>query len=223
MSDTRKALAVAAIIAVSLPSTSSATYLTGNLSNGPDSLLYNRSTLILNFGFTDQASTSSTVGPGTVETQTSGFGGGLEFQRWFLPDLAATIYLGGTVVEVFDFVGPGIVSTETAVTSPLLFGVRHHPVALRVGNSIFPFVAAGIGPYFGVETITQTGVTVGTETTVEMAFGGHAAAGVDWYFGRHFNLAVGVGYHAMTSYSQPIGSDDNHSGPEFRMSLGWVF
>jgi hypothetical protein len=214
---------VVALSALSLPPGLLATGMTGQNGIDPDSLLYNRSTLVLNLGFTDQASTSSSVGPGIVETQTSGFGGGIAFQRWFQPDLAATVYLGGTVVEVIDFVGPGLVATETAVTSPVLFGVRYHQNQLQLGSSIYPFVALGVGPYFGVETISQTGVTVGTETTVEVAVGGHASAGVDWYFGRHFNLAVGFGYHAMTSYSQPIGTDDNHSGPEFSLSLGWVF
>jgi hypothetical protein len=59
-----------------------------------------------------------------------------------------------------------------------------------------------------------------SRTVGETAIGMCLAAGIEGFFGRFIRLGFGMGYHAVSSFDQPIGDDDNYGGPEFSIGLG---
>src|SRR5262249_43592266 len=87
-----------------------------------------------------------------------------------------------------------------------------------------PFVAVGIGPVIGASSGSFVGggsVFAGQRT--EATVGGHVGGGVDVLVAHSFSIGLNGGYNWMLNFAKPVGSHSNYRGPEFGVSVGWLF
>jgi hypothetical protein len=150
---------------------------------------------------------------------------GLEYTRYVREDLSIALAvqaLGGTTGAS---VGPQGAFSGVADVVALPVVVRWNPLKTwREQQAIKPFVAAGIGPVFGSSVGSFAGGgTVFSGANTQATTGGHFGAGVDFHVARSFAIGVNGGYNWMVDFSQPVGARDNYSGPEFGVSIGWLF
>ncbi len=176
----------------------------------------------VSLGFLSGISSASQVSAGGVETrgEFSGVIGSIGYNYWFADQWALNLSLGVASAEASTSVSGAGVTVESATVLPLLLGVKYKPIELAVGDALRPYVYASIGPYFGFASDVRTGATTGTESYSETAFGSRAGVGTDLSLGTRFMLGFAVGYRFVTDFERRIGSDKNHSSPEFALSFG---
>jgi hypothetical protein len=143
--------------------------------------------------------------------------GGLGFSRWMGERLAGTVHFGVLSVGTETRAGSSGVQTETSLVIPLLVGVRRY-----LGTSSGAFLSAGVGPITGIHTATSVGSVIATEDIVRAAAGLRVGAGVDLTVGSRVALTLLGGYTLMTDFSDPIGGEENHSGPDAVVSVGFL-
>jgi hypothetical protein len=150
---------------------------------------------------------------------------GLEYARYVREDLSIAIGVQGLGGVTGASVGPQGVFSGVADVVAVPVVVRWNPLKTwREQQPIKLFVAAGVGPVFGSTVGSFAGGgTVFSGTNVQATTGGHFGAGVDFHVARSFALGVNGGYNWMVDFSQPVGARDNYSGPEFGVSIGWLF
>jgi outer membrane protein W len=167
----------------------------------------------------------TSVGPGGVSTSAdaSGFLGGLGYGYGIEENLALRIDVGLMAGSFDTDVGAAGVSTELAIVTPLLVGLRYYLSGTEPTSKARPFLGASAGAFVGTQSSTQTGLTVTVEERTESAVGVEAGAGVDLLFGRHFLLSVLLAYDAMTDFDRPIGGSENYSGPHVAVGFAYVF
>jgi hypothetical protein len=61
------------------------------------------------------------------------------------------------------------------------------------------------------------------ESYSETAIGSRLGIGLDLILAKRFTLGAGLGYHFVSDFEKRIGSEENHSSPEFSLSFGIVF
>jgi len=66
-------------------------------------------------------------------------------------------------------------------------------------------------------------MTTSTETVSETALGARLGLGMDFFLGKLFTFGVGLGYHWVSEFENPIGSEKDYSSPEFSLSFGIAF
>jgi hypothetical protein len=183
--------------------------------------LAQRSRLELQLGVGIRASTSSSASAGGVITETSaaGFLGSFGYSYWLQEELALTVGVGVLTSDVESRVGAGGVSTRTATVVPLFAGLRYYFPRSTYGSKWRPYAAGALGPVFGTETASEVGSVIVNESITRTAFGGRLGAGLDVQLSRLFMLGFQAGYHLMTDFSDPIGGHENHSGPDFGISI----
>lgn len=138
------------------------------------------------------------------------------------PDWSALISVGVLDAEASTSASGAGVETETAAVMPILFGAKYSPALSSRRSSVRPYLSGAAGPYLGFATNSRAGVGVSNETISEVAFGFRAMGGADWFLSAHVVLGVGVGYHFVTNFDESIGTEDNYSGPEFSVGIGFV-
>ncbi len=188
--------------------------------------LAGRHLLELRVGAWNQLTESRTeVGASGVSTSVdaSGFIGGITYGQWLREDLSWRIGIGAMAASVDSDVGASGVTTEVAIVSPLLVGLRYYLSGSAPSSSARPFVGGSIGAFIGSQANTTTGTIVAVEERTESAVGFEGSAGVDILMGSHFLLSVVLAYDGMTDFDRPIGGSVNYSGPQFRLGFGWVF
>jgi len=160
---------------------------------------------------------------GVVETSVAGFGGGLDYYRWFREDLALAISASGRAVDATTYVGfPGTATEATAVSS-LLVGVRWYPTS-RPTASVRPWVSGMLGPYIGSGTSTRAGMPGSVvETKVLAVPGAYLGAGVDFRIGGHFMLGISVGADLPADFSEELAGTKNYRALQMGMSFGWAW
>ena len=166
-------------------------------------------------------STTVMVGNITSETQSVGALGGLAFSHWLREQLAFTFSIGGWAADVESRVAGGSVTSRTTVIAPLLAGVRYYFGASSGGFR--PFASLTAGPVFGTENESFVGATIVSRSITRTAFGGRAGAGFDVPFGGSWIFGVLGGYTLMTDFSDPIGSEENHSAADVGISISWTW
>lgn len=102
---------------------------------------------------------------------------------------------------------------HTVVIMSVMFGARFYP--FDFDSPLRPYVAAGIGPYIGVDDRKERAVWWRETTTVLGSFGGHVGAGLDIQMGRYLMLDVRTGYNLMADFEEPLAGEENFSGVEF--------
>ena len=199
--------------------------LTAAAQHADSPVTYGRHSLSIQMGLLNHTIAETSVGVGTTDSRVSGFAGSIAYAYWVKPDWAATVSVGVLDAETSTSVNIGTVNTKSAAVTPVLFGAKYSPV-LSGRPSVRPYLWGAAGPYVGSASVTRTDgfrARVGTETITETAFGFRAMAGADWFVGRHFTIGFGAGYHFVGDFDQPIGSDENYSGPEFSFGVGFAF
>jgi hypothetical protein len=160
---------------------------------------------------------------GVVETSVQGFGGGLDYYRWFREDWAFAISASGRAVDATTYVGfPGTTTEATAISS-LLVGVRWYPTS-RPTAGVRPWVSALVGPYIGSGTVTRSGVP-GTvvQTKVMTVPGAYLGGGVDFRIGGHFMLGISAGVDLPADFSEELAGTRNYRAFQMGMSFGWAW
>lgn len=206
------------ILAVALPS--SAVAQTAGLADPPS--LRGKHGIEISLGFLSGVSSDNQVSVGGIEwtSDFSGVFGSIAYSYWIAEEWAVNLSLGVASSEASMSVSGTGTSLESATVVPLLFGVKYKPIELAVGDALRPYVYAALGPYFGFASDVRTGATSGLESYSETALGSRAGVGMDLSLGRRFTLGFAVGYRLVSDFGRRIGSDTNHSSPEFALSFG---
>jgi hypothetical protein len=171
-----------------------------------------------------QGGWASVSTPGTsVESSVQGFGGGLDYYRWFREDLALAVSGSGRAVDVTEYVGVAGVRTEATTISSILAGVRWYP-ASRPTASVRPHLTVLIGPYIGTGSVTSAGVSGSlVETKVLAVPGAYVGAGVDFRIGGHFMLGITAAGDLPADFSETLAGTRNYRAFQMGMSFGWVW
>jgi hypothetical protein len=184
--------------------------------------LKGRSGLELNFGLWTGPTASTAVGISVVgvEVKSSAVVGGLLFTHWVQEYLSVTISAGLLAGKASSTVSFLNVSQHVSSVIPVLLGVRYYVLGSAAEERVRPYLSAAVGMYTGSEVKNSILVQ---ETRTEMAFGGRAGAGLDFFLGDHFKLGASAGYHLMSDFETPIGARKNYNGGEFTIGFGYVF
>ncbi len=176
----------------------------------------------LGLGFLTGISSDNQVSVGGMEwtSEFSGVFGSIAYSYWIADEWAVNLSLGVASSEASTSVSGTGTSMESATVIPLLFGVKYKPIELAVGDAVRPYVYASIGPYFGFASDVRTGASAGLESYSETALGSRAGLGMDLSLGRRFTLGFAAGYRLVSDFGRRIGSEKNHSSPEFALSFG---
>lgn len=188
--------------------------------------LANRHLIELRMGAWNQVTDNRTeVGPGGVVTSVgaAGFIGGIGYGFGLREDLALRIGVGAMAASVDTDVGLSRVTTEVAVVSPLLVGLRFYLTGSTPTSSARPFIGASVGTFIGNQQRTVTGATFTIEERTEAALGFEVGGGVDILIGERLLLSVLLAYDGMTDFDRPIGGSENYSGPQMSVGFGFLF
>jgi Caspase domain len=149
--------------------------------------------------------------------------GGVRFTHYFGETRAMTFSVSGFGDTSGVMVSPESVFSATGSIVAVTAGFRQNPFRGRHG-SIKPYLEGSVGPIFGAtsRSLAFRG-TVSSSSSTQAAIGGHAGAGVDFHVARSVSLGIEGGYNWMADFPQPAGPKSNYSGPDFGVSIGWLF
>lgn len=164
------------------------------------------------------AGSDVSVGGVGVKSEVNGILGSLAYSYWFADEWAVTLSVGIANADASSTATGSGVAVESAAVVPMLFGVKYKPLGLTVADALRPYLCMSLGPYFGLASDVRAGTTTGTESYTEAAIGARAALGMDLSLSRRFALGLTVGYHLVSDFERRIGSERNHSSPEFSLS-----
>lgn len=189
---------------------------------GDAQALRGRHQIELSIGLLSNLSTAGEVSVGGVAltSETNGIIGSIAYAYWLTDEWAAGLSVGVASADASSSVGGGGVSVESATVIPLLFGVRYQPLSLAIADALRPYAYASVGPYFGFASDVRAGGTSGIESYTEAALGSRAGVGMELSLGNRFKLGIGAGYRLVSDFERRIGSETNHSSPEFSLTLG---
>ena len=169
------------------------------------------------------STTEVSAGNVTTKSETDGFIGSIGYTYWFENDWGITFSVGVSDVDATVSTSDSGTSVISAVVVPMLFGVKYQPSGLIDSDVVRPYASVSAGPYLGSSSEVRTGPFTVVGARSETALGSRLAIGVDLSLFRWFNLGFAGGYHFVTDFENPIGSEKNYSTPEFSLSFGIVF
>jgi hypothetical protein len=169
------------------------------------------------------ATTSASVGNIISETQSVGALGAIAFSHWVREQLAVTFSVGAWALDVESRVGAGEVMSRTAVIMPLMGGVRYYFPRSSIGSGFRPFASFTAGPVFGTESESSVGAMIVNRSITRTALGARVGAGFDAPFAGSWMFGMFGGYYLMSDFSDPIGSQKNHSSLDFGIGLSWMW
>ncbi|NIM99863.1 MAG: hypothetical protein GTO24_17845 [candidate division Zixibacteria bacterium] len=179
----------------------------------------------LTMGLLSGVSSTTEVSPGDVRTKSEANGliGSIGYTYWLENDWAINVSTGVVDADATVWAGGGGTYVESAAVVPMLFGVKYQPSRLIDSDVVRPYLSASVGPYLGFASNVWTGTAASVESRAETALGSRLAMGADISLSRLFRLGIGGGYHFVTDFENRIGSEKNHTSPEFSISFGIVF
>jgi outer membrane protein W len=189
---------------------------------GQDLSTRERSVVELQIGLWGGASVATTASAGEVssDVKTTAFLGGLGYRYGFEEEVALTVHAVLLAARASSSVAVGSVNQQTSMVMPLLVGVRYYVPTPETDSRVRPYLAAGIGPYFGFQSESTE---LSQESRMESAFGGMAGAGIEMFLSRHFTIGVGGGYNVMSDFSEPIGGRRNYNGGQAAFTFAYLF
>jgi hypothetical protein len=196
--------------------------LSGSVVLGGSNSLRGRSAIDLNLGLWHESKVGneiSTTGVSSI-AKTSGFLGGLSYAYWVQEDLSVGLSAGVLAGEATSSVGINGTSQRTNAVVPVLLGVRYYVGESSWDSPVKPFLSLGLGPFIGVEAKNELFVQ---ESHSEAVLGTRLGGGIDFLLGQSFKLGANLGYDLMTDFSTPIGARRNYNGPDFSLSVGFLF
>jgi outer membrane protein W len=179
----------------------------------------------LTLGLLSEISSTTEVSPGgvTTKSEANGLIGSIGYTYWLEDDWAINVSAGVVDADATVSAGGSGTFVESAAVIPILFGVKYQSSRLVDSDVVRPYVSASVGPYLGFASNVWTGTTTSVEARSETALGLRLAIGADISLSRLFRLGIGGGYRFVTDFENRIGSEKNHSSPEFSISFGIVF
>lgn len=173
-------------------------------------------------GLLTNLSTAVEVAAGDVTTSSTSDGlvGCVAYTHHFHGDVGILASVGVLDASATTTVEGGSSHVASAAVFPVLFGVKVQPARWTLGTIIRPHVSLAVGPYIGSVSDVQAGATTLVEASTDTALGSRMGIGVDFFFSRFFTVGVSGGYHVVSEFDRPIGSETNYSGPEFSLSVG---
>jgi outer membrane protein W len=168
------------------------------------------------------AASEVSVGGVAMTSEVNGIIGSIAYNYWVTNEWAVNLSVGVANADVSTSASGTGASVESAAVIPVLFGVKYKPLGLAIGDALRPYVYASLGPYFGFASNVRAGVNTGVESYSEAALGSRAGLGMELSLSRRFSLGLAVGYRLVSDFNRRIGSERNHSSPEFALSLGIV-
>lgn len=184
-----------------------------------------RSRIELRLGVGIRANSSTTTsGSGIqIETGAAGFLGSVGYSHWVNEGLALTGSAGVLSAEAKTSAGTSGFETRSASVFLLFFGARYYFPASSLDSPWRPYVSAELGPVVGSQSWLELGRATAGESITTAALGTRIGGGVDIHLGHRVLLGVSAGYDLMTDFSEAIGGQENHSGPDIGLSIGLLF
>lgn len=207
-----------AMLAMGLPITA----LAQTTGQADSHALRGRHQIEVSVGLLSSLSAASEVSVGGLEmtSDANGIIGSIAYAFGLTDEWAVHISVGVASADASVSASGTGGSVESATVIPLLFGVKYQPLKLAIGDALRPYGYAALGPYFGFASDVRAGANSGVESYSETALGSRVGAGMELWLGRRFTLGLGVGYRLVSDFGRRIGSDKNHSSPEFMLSVG---
>jgi hypothetical protein len=184
-----------------------------------------RSRLEVRLGVGVRASSGTTTsGTGIhTETEAAGLLGSIAYAHWLNEGFALTGSAGFLSAEAKMSAGTSGFESRSASVFLLFFGARRYFPESTFGSPWRPYASVELGPVIGSQSwLELAGATTG-ESITAVALGARLGAGVDIQLGVRAVLGVWAGYDLMTDFPDPIGGQKNHSGPDFGLSIGFLF
>jgi hypothetical protein len=160
--------------------------------------------------------------------QWTGYGAiGFEYLSFVRNDLGVGVGLTSLVRPDECRGCSGSDAAQSVTSIPLI--VRWYPARRLVrARTVEPYVAAGIGPVFGVDIVRSVGgdgarVQDVEHPRTEARFGGRVGGGMDVRLGRAFTIGVGGAWNWDTGFSHDFWLGPRPKHGEFTMSFGWNF
>jgi hypothetical protein len=184
-----------------------------------------RHSIMVHAGFLNRASVQSTVSMGIVETdvRTNGFAGMLSWSYGVAPEWILGFSVGVLDAKVLNSVEFGTVKSTSAAVIPFLVEMAFCPSLFGPTSPVRPFISLGAGPYTGVASNENVGLTVQVETVTQTVIGMRGRVGLEMFLGRFVQIETAFGYHIVGEFEEPIGNTRNLSGAEFTMGFGFRF
>lgn len=182
--------------------------------------------LQVNLGVLGQASTTNQISFAglTTESNAKDFSGSVAYTYWFERDWAVHASIGFLDADVTTSIGGDRGTlTESAGVVPILLGLRYYPSELAPSTAMRPYLAGAIGPYLGYHSRDRIGFGIASDYRSETAAGAYAGAGIDWFVGNIVKIGLNGGYHFVSDFDRPIGTEENFSGAEFSVTVGFIF
>jgi hypothetical protein len=153
---------------------------------------------------------------------------GFEYLSFVRNDLA--IGIGLTSLVRGDACGGCVDLRSARAVTSIPFIVRWYPARrLTQARSVEPYATAGIGPVFGVDTVSsfddegEWGHSWHDSTHVGTTFGGRIGGGLDFSLGRTFTIGLGGAWNWDSGFSDDLWRAPRPNGGEFTVSFGWNF
>ncbi len=159
-----------------------------------------------------------TIGSGSIDEAV-----GLHYTHYLREDVGMTIGVQTTAVVLGVSTGSAGTFSGTAELFAVPIGVRWHPLRSHARGAFRPYLAAKAGPAFGSSEGVFTGATTFIGSHRQTTLFTHLGLGLDYFPARSFAIGVSAGYNGMANFSQPVGAQKNHSGPEVNFTFGWLF
>ena len=181
-----------------------------------------RNRIDLRFGTWRMADDASTVATGFYA---SDLVAGAQYTRYIDERFAVTFGIEAAGPESGASVGSNGVFAGSSDLLALRVGARWNPWGgHRSVEAMKPYFAVSLGPILGESAgsyVGNGGMFAGTRT--DAAAGGHVGAGIDFHVARWLSIGVSGGYNWMLDFAEPIGRQDNYSGPQLGVNIGWLF
>jgi len=176
--------------------------------------------LKLSFFGNSNSGNDTEVNIGSVGTETGGIAGKVAFNYAFDKNWAITGSAGILVAKTSTLVSLSKVYTESASVMPVLIGVKYFPLELSKDGKISPYLLLTPGIYLAASTRTEL---IDVDNSTQSAVGFLAGAGIDLKISSLVKFNIEGGYNLVTDFDRPVGDEDNYSGGEFSIGIGFMF
>jgi hypothetical protein len=184
--------------------------------------LLGRSQVEVRLGLGVRATSGMTTSGSGIQTETeaAGFLGSVVYACWLNEGLALTGSAGFLSAEAKTLAGTSGFESRSASVFLLFLGARTYFRGSTFGPRWRPYASAELGPIIGSQSWVELGRETKGESITAAALGARIGLGVDLSLGERAVLGVSAGYHLMTDFPDPIGGQENHSGPDIGLSIG---
>lgn len=216
------------IVILALAITTSGIGTAHGIITGKSDVLARRSRIGIQFGYWSHAgSTDETEEINGTVVETDALSDNLTFGLLYTHWMRDTWAIGGEFSAIRSSTNVAITSysviERTTTIASMLLSLRYYLPELSYRSPIRPFFLAGAGPVFATETLSEVYGYVYAESETHTAFCGQLGGGIDVIAADQVMVGFKAAYDFMSEYSDPVGGRRDYSGPEFSLSIGYLF